>query len=141
MLFLLFIYICIHVCRFLQSLSCSLLPHMPKACIFQPFDKSPGYSNAEILIWHISGSLCLLSQFQCYTFTLPSYSLIILRALGNLTFGHGTTALITSLFTLMVFQGVFNDHRATRSCTFQLVYSCRFMKQLGYPDQKSKWLL
>lgn len=126
---LLFTFIWIHVYRFFQSLSLSLLPHAPTACIFQPFDKSPDYSNAATLICHCSGSLCLLSQ--CYTFTLPNYSLIILRALGNLNFGHGTTTLITSLFTLMVFQGLLNDYRAPRSCTFQSVYPSGFMKHLG----------
>ena len=126
-------------CRFFQSLSLSLLPHAPNACICQPPGKSPDQSNAATLIWHCSGSLCLLSQ--CYTLTLPNYSLIILKALVNLTFGHRTTALITSLFTLMIFQGVLYDHRAPRSCTFQFIYSSGFMKHLGYPDQKFKWLL
>lgn len=110
---------------------------MPYNC--QPCDKFPGHTNAAALIWSHFGSLCLLSH--CYT----HFDQLLInnsKGFGEFNFWHRPTALITSLFTLMVFQGVLNDHKATRSCTFQLYTLSGFMKNLGRPPRPvMKWPL
>lgn len=78
-------------------------------------------------------TLCLLvSMLYCKFFQLLINNS---QSFGEFDLWHGTTDLITSLFTLMVFQGVLTDQIATRLCTFQFVYIKWIYRTLWPPRQ------